>query len=151
LAKVLNKEISVTDNLTTPELEKLLGESPEVAVDRVIYCPEEESQLGDVFYTSEEALATAEDHNQANGHNACVALVSNTEMAEVSSGQNLPWPFCFLYNGSPYYSLIVYAPSTGEAVDIVEIMLTRWNFAATQLGYQPLFSAVAGACPRAVV
>jgi len=38
----------------------------------IIFCPEENSQLGDPFWNSEEAFKLANAHNKAERHNATI-------------------------------------------------------------------------------
>ena len=43
----------------------------------VIICPEENSQLGDVFFSSDQAFKACSAHNASTGHNATVQPVTN--------------------------------------------------------------------------
>ncbi len=61
--------------------------------------------------------------------------------------QTLPWPFCFYYNNSPWWRQSINAPSPETAAITAENIVQLLNKAAPTLGYQPLFSAVAGDCP----
>jgi hypothetical protein len=43
----------------------------------VIICPEEDSQLGDVFFSSDEASKLCVAHNKSTGHNATIQPITN--------------------------------------------------------------------------
>jgi hypothetical protein len=43
----------------------------------VIICPEENSQLGDVFFSSDEASKVCDAHNRNTGHNATIQPITN--------------------------------------------------------------------------
>jgi hypothetical protein len=43
----------------------------------IILCPEENAQLGDTFFSSDEAFKVCNLHNQQTGHNAAVQPITN--------------------------------------------------------------------------
>lgn len=136
----------MSETLQVPAFEDVVQSLPETSVAWIVYCPEESIQIGDTFFSSEQAFEAATHHNQQTGHNANIAPFFNTGMVEVSNVQNLPWPFCLQYNNLPWQTTIVYAPSPGDAAITAELTVQLLNATAPSLGFPPLFSATGGAC-----
>ncbi len=60
--------------------------------------------------------------------------------------QNLPWPFCILYNGASYQSQIIFAPDPDTAATTANQIVGQLNQIAQVLRYPPLFSVTASSC-----
>lgn len=130
----------MSNNLESPSLDKIRATFLETSQGWFI----SENQSLNVFYGKEDALPSPNSQNLE-----AIPLVPNIKTTnEIASAvQNLPWPFCIRWNGSPYYSTIFYAPSPGEAATTAVIFVQSLNVSAQRLGYPPLFSVTPNACP----
>ena len=61
--------------------------------------------------------------------------------------QNLVFPFCLTFNGQPWQTIPVAAPSVQAAALTVDQLVRTLNATAVRLGYPPnCISAASGAC-----
>jgi hypothetical protein len=67
--------------------------------------------------------------------------------SDESTVQNLRWDFCLRFQGRPWVTLPVFAPSVEEATEIMEAWLRKMNQTLVRMGF-PAGSATgtAGAC-----
>jgi hypothetical protein len=64
-----------------------------------------------------------------------------------STVQNLRWDFCLRFQGSPWVTLPVFAPSVPEATEIMEAWLRKFNQTMVRMGFPAgSATATAGAC-----
>ncbi len=125
----------------------------------IIYCPEEGSQLGDVFYRSDDAFRASKQHNQNTGHNSSIqpffdlspvsasASVSDAPLTPRSTAEtNSPWPFCLTYNGVPQENRTIYAPDPTSAAITMAQMVDLINALARARKIPALYGATGGNC-----
>lgn len=136
------------DTDSTPTIDDLAADSPELSPDWGAWCPDEESQVAQDLTAETDAAAAADEHNQETGHSA-VATLSLPDAVAVDTGvQLLSFPFCVRYNGRPWRSMIFVAPGPDEAATTAGQVVDRLNQVAARNGFQPLFSATGGGtCP----
>lgn len=126
----------------------------------IIYCPEEGSQLGDVFFSSEDAFRASQQHNKNTGHNSSIqpfydlspvsasAPVSDAPLTPRPTADTVfPWPFCVTYNGVPKENRTIYAPDSGSAAITMAQLVAVANQNASAAGYPPLWGWTGGNCP----
>jgi hypothetical protein len=131
-----------------PELSEFEDAVPDSPLVWIVFCSDEKAQIGDDFTDQDEANGAAETHNEETGHSA-TALPSFKPSAGILSGeQNLPFLFCFRFNGRPWTTMPVFAPSPSEAAISAANLVAKLNAVAPLKGFPPLFDAVAGACPQ---
>jgi hypothetical protein len=77
----------------------------------------------------------------AGGSHAVRAVSDSGSVTAPVDVTNLPFTFCFRYNGQPNYSLTIWAPDPNSAAITAEQMVYLLN-----TSYPPLWSATAGSC-----
>ncbi len=132
------------DDDPVPMVDELVATAGDVSSGWGTWCPEEGARISVDLAGEQDAASAAEEHNVSTGHTAQATL----QLAGVveAAPQNLQWPFCIQYNGRPWQSTIVSAPSPEQAVDAAAAIVAFLNSRAPQLGFPPLFSATGGLC-----
>ncbi len=133
------------DDDPVPTVDELVTTAGDVSSGWGVWCPEDEGLISADLVGELDAASAAEEHNAGTGHTAGGTL----QLAGVVAvdAQNLQWPFCLRYNGRPWQSTSVSAPSPEEAADAAAAIVAFLNSRAPQLGFPPLFSATGGLCP----
>ena len=99
------------------------------------------------FYSEKKEKLHMGNQVEAPKFDNLLEAVRSSEIAAGGAVQNLPWPFCILYNGQPYQSQVIAAPDPDSAAITANQFVEQLNLAAQSLGFPPLFSVTSGSCP----
>lgn len=112
----------------------------------VVFCFDEQDQIGKAVTDSDEAAQLAMRHSKETGHAAEALPSFGLDNLVEASVVLIPFLFCFRFNGNPWQTMVVTAPSPETAAATAAAIVRLLNEVAPSLGHQPLFDAVGGAC-----
>ncbi|WP_329144788.1 hypothetical protein OIU91_09685 [Streptomyces sp. NBC_01456] len=127
-----------------PTFDELGAASPDLTATWGAWCPEEQGQVVRDLAGEEEAIGAGQQHNNETGHSAQAVLVPSESFS--TAVQNLQWPFCILYNGRRWWSVVLAAPSPEEAADVAAVFVGLLNRTAQENGFPAGFSVASGLC-----
>ena len=130
-----------------PELSDLEPDLPPGTLAWTVYCADEDTSIGGNDLTQDDAEMEAAAHAQETGH-AAVATLSFLGSGEVvAGGGTISVAFCISYDGRPWHTIILAAPSPEAGLTTLQQLIDRLNEIAVNNGFAPRFSAALGACP----
>jgi hypothetical protein len=131
-----------------PEISDFESALPSGPLTWIVFCLNEEGQVGGFFNNRVEATAEAFAHSRDTGHVATAAPILAMAVApnNLDAEQLLSVPFCVAYEGRPRWTIVVAAPSPEAAFLTVDQFVAVLNSIAPSLGFLPRFSATLGAC-----
>jgi hypothetical protein len=127
-----------------PDFAELASELSDFPFSWIVFCPTENSQIGDSFSDQSDAADAAASHNQETGHSSSAVPGFQAADGQLSTGvQLVSFPFCIRFNGRPWQSIVLSAPSPELAAQTLSSILAILNRAAGA----PQFTATTDLCP----
>lgn len=127
-----------------PDFAELAGELTDFPFSWIVFCPDENSQIGDGFSNQSDAADASAAHNKETGHSSSAVPGFQPTEGQLSTGKQLvSFPFCIRFNGRPWQSIVLAAPSPELAAQTLSSILAILNRAAGA----PQFTATMDLCP----